>query len=103
MNYAGVFSKAPYCLLFALCVCAGSIGKASKRGGKKHPTEFRGEGRKEWQTKHTNAHTHKQLLSKCDCVVVLGAGEGTGREWSSDRQSSSAGDRDEETDMKRQL
>ena len=43
-----------YCLP---CVCAGGIAKVSKRGGKKHPTESRGEGGKEWQTKHTNTHT----------------------------------------------
>ena len=42
-------------------------------------------------------HTHTQVLSNCGCVVVLGAGEGTGREQSSYRQSGSAGDRDEET------
>ena len=44
----------------------------------------------------TSTHIHT-TLSHCGCVVVLGAGEGTGREGGSDRQSGSAGDRDEET------
>ena len=45
---------------------------------------------KEGKNSKQSTQTHTQLLSKCGCVLVLGAGEGTGREWSSDRQSGSA-------------
>ena len=89
-------ATAAHCLLLVLCVC-GVQGVLEKLAREVERNIQLSSELKEGENGKQRAQTHTQVLSNCGCVVVLGAGEGTGREQSSDRQSGSAGDRYEET------
>ena len=76
-----------------MCVCVqGVLEKLAREVGRN--TQLNSEVK---EGKNGKQNTQRPTRTIVDCVVALGAGEGTGRERSSDRQSGSAGDRYEET------